>query len=110
MYFSVTSATAKKITAAAHSVRTPSLTVKYLAGKPLQYSVVVAKKQGNAVQRNRVKRVIREIVKRKKTLFPAGYYLLYFRRQCDRLRRDSVENDLDEIILKLSEKHNEKNP
>ena len=105
MYFSVKSATAKKIHATGHSVRTPSLTVRYLAGKPLRYSVVVAKKQGNAVQRNRVKRVIREIVKHKKDLFPTGYYLLYFKRQCDRLRRDSVENDFNEIILKLSEKH-----
>ena len=102
MYFSVKSATAKKINACANSIRTPNLSVKYLSGTHFRFSVVVSKKQGNAVERNRVKRVIREIVRQKKDVFPTGYYLIYFNQQCDRLFKDSIANDLDEILKKLS--------
>ena len=102
MYFSVKSATAKKINACANSFRTPTLSVKFLSGSHFRYSVVVSKKQGNAVKRNRIKRVIRELVRQKKDMFPAGYYLIYFNQQCDRLLRDSIANDIDEILKKLS--------
>lgn len=83
------------------SVRKRTISIKYLAGNDYRYSVVVTKKQGNAVQRNRVKRVIREIMRTRKNLYPRGEYLLYFNQKCEDFQREPVSTDINRIIRAL---------
>lgn len=101
MHFSVKTASAKKINACVNAVRTKSISVKYLPDHDYRFSVVVSKKQGNAVKRNRIKRVIREIMRNNKEVFPDGCYILYFNQNCDQFNRETVLNDLKEIMQKL---------
>ena len=98
MYFSLSSAIAKKINANAKPVRTPTLTIKYLADEQYKYTVVISKKSGNAVQRNRVKRAIRDIMRQNRDKFQNGLYLMYYNKRCDNFDRESLLYDLEKIL------------
>lgn len=102
MYFSVKSTTAKKISTSVKNIWSPTVSVKYVKNHLYRYSVVVSKKQGNAVKRNRIKRVIRDIMRCNRDDFPCGSYIIYYNQQCDRINRKNVLNDIFEIIKKLS--------
>ena len=104
MHFGIKSAKIKKILAHANYIRTPELSIKYLADEHYYYTVVVPKKLGNAVKRNKVKRVIREIMRRNSDINPNGYYIIYFNQQCDQLNRQFLLNNLKDIIKKVSQK------
>ncbi|HEX4353437.1 MAG TPA: ribonuclease P protein component, partial [Polyangiales bacterium] len=57
--------------------------------------VTVGKKVGGAVQRNRVKRLVREVFRRNRELFPADCALvLVARTGADRLDYESVKGEL----------------
>ena len=109
MYFSVKLTKAKKINTYVNTKWTPSISVKHFKNQHYHYSVVVSKKQGNAVKRNRVKRVIREIMRCNRDVFPCGNYIIYFNQQCDQFNRKNVLNDLVEIMKKMSKKQSKVN-
>ena len=77
--------------------RVEMVSVRYLPCDEYRYTPVVSKKQGSAVQRNRVKRVIRSIMSSQRERFPKGYYLIYFRGSCDNLKRELMEKNLGAI-------------
>ena len=103
MHFSVNAAKAKQIGAGVTPIRTPTLSIKFLPENDLyKYTVVISKKQGNPVKRNRVKRIIREIMRCNRNRYPNGYYMLYVNKKCDQLKRDILVGDLEKAITKIS--------
>ena len=106
MHFSVNAAKAKQISADATPIRTPTLSIKFLPDNTLyKYTVVISKKQGNPVKRNRVKRIIREIMRCNRNRYLSGSYMLYVNKKCDQLKRDILVSDLEKAITKIS--HNQ---
>lgn len=57
------------------------LSIIYLTSetKQLRYAVLVGKKNGNAVSRNRYKRIIREVVRHNRQLFSDNFYTFLVR-------------------------------
>ena len=106
MYFSVKPEKAEKINAYVKSVRSLSIGIKYLQGDQYKYTVVISKKQGNSVKRNRIKRIIREIMRNNRSEYPDGFYLIYINKKCDQLKRKSILNDIDDVLKKLSHPQN----
>jgi ribonuclease P protein component len=72
------------------------------ADSPARLGVTVSKKVGGAVERNRVKRLVREAFRRFKTLFPQGLDIVFV------AKRAAVEADFDQVmreIERLCRKH-----
>ena len=78
------------------------LSVRYIPRDEYRYAPVVSKKQGNAVKRNRVKRVIRGIMSINRDRFPNGYYLIYYRCPCSDMNRRLVEKSLNTIADQIT--------
>ncbi len=66
--------------------------------------ITVTKKVGNAVQRNRIKRVVREVFRRNRHLFPASHDVVFIaKRDADAIGYDSLLNELRRAAGKLRE-------
>ena len=101
MYFSLKQSDIQKVNARPHIIRTSMLTVKYLSEDQYKYSVVVSKKQGNAVERNRVKRVVREMMRKHVNHFPKGYYIIYLTKKCSMVKKPLIEAVFREIMTTI---------
>lgn len=106
MYFMLKSTKAEKTIAYVNSIWTPTISIKYLTDINYKYIIVIPKKQGNAVKRNRIKRVIREIMRCNRDKYPTGSYMLYINKQCNQLNRELLLNDIEETIKKISRSQN----
>jgi ribonuclease P protein component len=79
----------------ARRVHTTHFVVLLLPGHPCRFGVTVGKKVGVAVVRNRIKRVLREVFRREKALFPADCeVVLVARHGAERLDYDAVKAEL----------------
>jgi len=66
--------------------------------------ITVTKKVGNAVQRNRIKRVVREVFRRNRHLFPPSHDVVFIaKRDADAIGYDSLLNELRCAAVKLKE-------
>ncbi|MDH3623358.1 MAG: ribonuclease P protein component [Myxococcales bacterium] len=66
--------------------------------------ITVTKKVGNAVQRNRIKRVVREVFRRNRHLFPPSHDVVFIaKRDADALSYDSVLSEVRRVDTKLRE-------
>lgn len=101
MHDSVDSALAKRIAAGGSYTRSGALNFRYIEGEIFRFSVVISKKQGKAAARNRVKRVVREIIRKRKGEFPEGSYLVYYRGMCEGLSKERIRGDIDRVIDKM---------
>jgi len=106
MHFSVKPEKAEKINDYVTSLRSPSISIKYLQGDQYKYTAVISKKQGKSVKRNKIKRIIREIMRNNQSEYPDGFYLIYFNKKCDQFKRKSILNDIDILIKKISRLQN----
>ena len=102
MHYGVKTSEVKKINTEGSSERAASIRVRYLENNEYRFSVVVSKKQGKAAERNRVKRVIRELMRGKKEIHPQGLYLIYYTRTCEYFNRAHVESDIKNIMKRIS--------
>jgi len=59
---------------------------------------VVAKRQGNAPGRNRVKRIVREVMRAGEGSFPNGCYLVTWHGPCARMNRSELTGSIRAII------------
>jgi len=86
-------------------VRLPYLTV-VLAPNELglrRVGLSVSRKVGKAVKRNRIKRVLREIFRRHKELFPQGHDVIFIPKAAILHRsQDEILRDLKEALRGLS--------
>ena len=57
--------------------------------------ITVTKKVGNAVQRNRIKRVVREVFRRNRQLFPASHDLVFI------AKRGAIDIDYSVLVNEL---------
>jgi len=99
MHYSLNSALINKIKRCGKIYRTEFLSVKYVPSKQYRYSPIISKKKGNAVKRNRVKRIIRDIMTSSKSSYPGGLFLIYFNGHCDTADHETIRKELDEIII-----------
>ena len=62
----------------------------------------MTKKVGTAVERNRIKRVVREVFRRNRTLFPAGHDLVFIaKRGSTDIAYDSLLTEVQRAAKKL---------
>jgi len=101
MHFSVTTQSVKKVRECGNSIRSGSVTVKYITHKEYRFTPVISKKQGNAVKRNKVKRIIRNIMMSCRNKYPQGLYMIYFNRQCDEANRNNLMKEISGIMNKI---------
>ena len=66
--------------------------------------ITVTKKVGSAVQRNRIKRVVREVFRRNRHLFPPSHDIVFIaKRHVDAIGYDSLLNELRRAAMRLRE-------
>ena len=64
--------------------------------------ITVTKKVGSAVQRNRIKRVVREVFRRNRSLFPSSHDVVFIaKRNAAGLPYDQVLQELHQATAKL---------
>lgn len=98
MHFSVDTKTAGRIRVSGQYMRQGAVSLRYISHDSYRYSPVVSKKQGDAVERNRVKRSIREIMQKGTGRYPDGAYLVFFNGDCTSLDKTILESDIDNLM------------
>ena len=68
-----------------------------------RFGVTVTKKVGNAVQRNRIKRLVREVWRREKPRLPDGLEMVFVaRKSATMMTYEQLRRQFEELIHKLS--------
>jgi ribonuclease P protein component len=98
MHFSISSKDAKAMVGCVPSMRGSQVSVKYLERDKFLYSVVVSRRFGNAVKRNRMKRILREHMRSSEASISPGMYLVFINRHYDETSREALISDLDRLI------------
>jgi ribonuclease P protein component len=78
--------------------RNGPLIVRHVPGTWYRFSPVAAKRHGSAPERNRIKRIIREIMRVGRGSFPAGSYLIFWNTTCGKTTRADIEPRLRETM------------
>lgn len=69
-----------------------------------RFGISLSKKFGNAVKRNRYKRILREIIRKNQNKFKNAYdYIIIMKKNCDGLDYKVIENNLMTLLCKLEE-------
>lgn len=101
MRFSVRSGEAALVRERGFAIRNGPLTIRHIPGEWYRFSPVIAKRFGNAPERNRVKRIIREIMQKGLGAFPAGSYLVSWHAPCKETGREEIETHLLDAVVAL---------
>lgn len=78
-------------------IHTTHFIVRYLhiADLPGRFGITVSKKIGNAIARNRVKRVLREFYRKNRLFLPAWQLVIAAKKGADKLKFSEVEAELN---------------
>jgi len=70
--------------------------------------IVVTRKDGNAVDRNRLKRKVREVFRKTADRLPAADFVIRPKAGCCRISEDEIMAQLESVVSKLLEHTKEK--
>lgn len=84
--------------------RSGSLLISYVAGRSKRLGVILTRRIGNAVTRNRIRRVIREFFRVNRACFPVGDCVVIPQAGSAKASNDELENFLRKGLLKLKER------
>jgi len=101
MRFSVNSSLAKRIRDQGRCKRSGPVTVRYIADEFFRFSPIVSKKQGTAPERNRVKRIVRELMRAGEGTFPNGSYLITLYGPCEALNQGELKSAVHAIMSSI---------
>ncbi len=104
MRYTIRAPLVNKIRSDGISLRASSLSIRYLADSDYRFTVVVSKNKGNAVLRNRLKRILREIMRTHQNEFPNGLYVLYVNKPFIQLSRNYLQDDVIRLTKTLKER------
>ena len=102
MHFSVRTSEAGMVRESGVRERSGPITIRHIGGEGFYYSPAVSKRYGSAPERNRVKRIIREIMRGLIGSFPEGRYLIYYNASCDGVGRRDIEPLIRSLLAKLN--------
>ena len=76
-----------------------TLAIYYTGGRPTRFGIGVSKKQGGAVDRNRLKRTVREFLRQNRAIWPVDKWVLirFERRSPGSQRPESRLEFIDEL-------------
>lgn len=83
------------------SARSGPIVVAVLPGRLKRLGIAVSKFVGNAVERNRIKRVIREFFRQNQGLFPSGDCVVIPRRGAASLENEKIRERLAAALIFL---------
>lgn len=86
---------------AALRARTEVFSVSFLPAGRKRLGVVVSREVGNAVVRNRIKRVVREHFRTKRELFPRGDTAVIARQRAAHLENKELRAELERVVKKI---------
>ncbi len=86
------------------SVRAGYITVAASLGESRRLGIIVSRRIGNAVVRNRLKRIIREFFRNKPTSFPCGDCIVIPNFCAKDISNDLIRADLSRALLLLAPK------
>jgi len=75
--------------------------IAFVSGSRKTLGITVSSKIGPAVQRNRIKRVIRELFRLNKGKFPEGKVVLTAKQDADRLTNGEIREDIFRLLNKI---------
>jgi ribonuclease P protein component len=76
-------------------VHTPSFVIMVLPGSKQRMGITITRRHANSVGRNRVKRVVREVFRRNRALFPERCeFVMVARSGADRLGYEAVRSEI----------------
>ena len=78
----------------------PSLTVVYRPATEMRMGISVGKRHGKSVQRNRIKRLLRESFRKTQSEMQGKYTLVLIPKVCDEYTYETFERHLKWIIKK----------
>lgn len=74
-----------------------------------KFGITFVKKIGNAVERNKLKRQVKNIIDHNKQIIPNNYnYIIIIKKDSKETKYQELEQNLTKIFLKIKEKVNEK--
>ncbi len=93
---------ARRVRETGISERGDRLSIRFLSAEDYRYTPVLSRRQGTSVERNRVKRVIRELMRTAEGRYPSGRYMVFVRGQCADFDRTAAANELDLLAGRLA--------
>lgn len=92
------------------TVRGTAISIRHLSSDEYRYTPVISRKQGSSVARNRVKRVIRELMRQAADRFPTGLYFIYLNGSCEEFDRETVARELGTLTDRIAASQALKSP
>jgi ribonuclease P protein component len=82
-------------------IRGKLITLSYVAGGLKRIGIVASRKSGNAVERNRIKRTIREFFRNNKGAFPDGDCIFILSEGLGATANEDIVDEMEKLLRSL---------